>query len=353
MAKITDYPPGPGLTGAELFLCAPFQAALVNYTYTTADFRTYMGLGTVAGLNYPGGTTLFLRADGTWVVPPGGGGATWGAISGTLSAQTDLQSALNAKLTGTFPGGTTTFLRADGSFAAPEASAAWGSISGTLSAQTDLQTALNLKANLASPTFAGTVAGITATMVGLGSVTNNAQLRSPGAVTSGRTVVFSGTTGEVVAQSTRLEADLVAGPASAVTARIATFNGTGGKTLQDGGQTIAEVIAAAKATTLTSFSAAYPVVLADANTILFHPSSDATPRTVTLPANGTIPIPVGSLITIDNQIGAGALTVAITTDTLEWVGTGATGSRTIAAGGQATVLKVTTTRWRLSGVGVT
>jgi hypothetical protein len=37
------------------------------------------------------------------------------------------------------------------------AAAAWGSITGTLSSQTDLQTALNLKANLASPTFTGTV----------------------------------------------------------------------------------------------------------------------------------------------------------------------------------------------------
>lgn len=38
------------------------------------------------------------------------------------------------------------------------------------------QTALDLKANLASPTFTGTVAGITASMVGLGNVSNNAQL---------------------------------------------------------------------------------------------------------------------------------------------------------------------------------
>lgn len=36
-------------------------------------------------------------------------------------------------------------------------SAAWGAITGTLSAQTDLQNALNLKAPLASPTFTGTV----------------------------------------------------------------------------------------------------------------------------------------------------------------------------------------------------
>jgi hypothetical protein len=44
-----------------------------------------------------GGTGNFLRADGTWAAPPGGGGATWGSITGTLSAQTDLQSALDAR----------------------------------------------------------------------------------------------------------------------------------------------------------------------------------------------------------------------------------------------------------------
>lgn len=38
------------------------------------------------------------------------------------------------------------------------------------------QTALDLKANLASPTFTGTVAGITSTMVGLGNVINSLQL---------------------------------------------------------------------------------------------------------------------------------------------------------------------------------
>lgn len=41
------------------------------------------------------------------------------------------------------------------------------------------QTALNLKANLASPTFTGTVAGITKTMVGLGSVDNTADTAKP------------------------------------------------------------------------------------------------------------------------------------------------------------------------------
>ena len=41
------------------------------------------------------------------------------------------------------------------------------------------QTALNLKANLASPTFTGTVSGITAAMVGLGNVTNTSDANKP------------------------------------------------------------------------------------------------------------------------------------------------------------------------------
>lgn len=44
-----------------------------------------------------GGTANFLRADGTWAAPPAGGSASWGSITGTLSTQTDLQSALDAR----------------------------------------------------------------------------------------------------------------------------------------------------------------------------------------------------------------------------------------------------------------
>lgn len=41
------------------------------------------------------------------------------------------------------------------------------------------QTALNLKANVASPTFTGTVSGITKTMVGLGNVDNTSDVNKP------------------------------------------------------------------------------------------------------------------------------------------------------------------------------
>jgi hypothetical protein len=53
----------------------------------------------------------------------------------------------------------------------PVTSTAWGAITGTLSSQTDLQTALDLKSNLASPTFTGVPAAPTAT-----AATNTTQL---------------------------------------------------------------------------------------------------------------------------------------------------------------------------------
>jgi hypothetical protein len=57
--------------------------------------------------------------------------------------------------------------------------ATWGSITGSLWMQTDLQNALNSKANLAGPTFTGTVAGITKSMVGLANVDNTSDANKP------------------------------------------------------------------------------------------------------------------------------------------------------------------------------
>jgi hypothetical protein len=104
-----------------------------------------------------------------------GSGASWGSITGSLSSQLDLQSALNSMqsalnlkqnaLTLPLPienggNGTTTPALIAGSnisltgswpnytiAAAGGSSPAWGSITGTLSSQTDLQTALNAKQN--------------------------------------------------------------------------------------------------------------------------------------------------------------------------------------------------------------
>lgn len=93
----------------------------------------------------------------------------------------------------------------------------------------------------------------------------------------------------------------------------------------------------------------YTLVITDTGYHYYHVS--ATPHTLTIPANASVAFPVGTIIHIINENGAGNLTVAITSDTLRWGAS--TGSRTIAANGSASVIKVTSTVWRMTGDGIT
>jgi hypothetical protein len=102
-----------------------------------------------------------------------------------------------------------------------------------------------------------------------------------------------------------------------------------------------------------SKSAAYTTIMTDAGKHIYHPSSDTTARTWTIDSNANVAYPIGTTLTFVNDTSAGTITLAITSDTLVWFPTGGTGSRTIAASGVATALKVTSTRWVLTGVGIT
>jgi len=105
--------------------------------------------------------------------------------------------------------------------------------------------------------------------------------------------------------------------------------------------------------TQNSQSAAYGFILTDAGKQIYHPSADTTPRTWTIPANGSVAFAIGTKIELVNDCSAGAITLAITTDTLVCFTAGSTGSRTISACGMATLTKVTSTRWIITGVGIT
>ena len=102
-----------------------------------------------------------------------------------------------------------------------------------------------------------------------------------------------------------------------------------------------------------SQSAAYTAVLADSGKQIFHPSADTTARTFTIPANSSVAYPIGTALSFINQNGAGVVTIAITTDTMRLAGAGTTGSRTLAANGVATAIKLTATEWIISGSGLT
>lgn len=100
-----------------------------------------------------------------------------------------------------------------------------------------------------------------------------------------------------------------------------------------------------------SQSTAYTTVLADAQKHILHPTADNNARTFTIDSNANVAYPVGTAITFVNQINT--VTIAITSDTMVLAGAGTTGSRTLAANGIATALKIASTTWIISGSGLT
>jgi len=137
----------------------------------------------------------------------GGGGATWGSITGTLSTQTDLQSALDAKQD-------TLILTTTGSSGAA-----------TLVGST-----LNI------PEYGGGVTAFTSTAGTFVNVTTNAA--ATGSVSVG-TVDLSATgtadaTTFLRGDNTWSTSGDVTGPASSVDLSIPVFDGTSGKIIKDG-----------------------------------------------------------------------------------------------------------------------
>lgn len=194
----------------------------------------------------------------------------------------------------------------------------------------------------------------------------------------------SGTHGSVGSSWTITQTNIdgaVIGPASATDGGFAKFDGTTGKLLKNSAAAIAVADGGTGASTASgartnlgliigsdilafdsalhsnlpqnSKSADYTLVIGDANSHIFHPNADTSARTFTIPANSSVAFPIGTTLTFVNGHGAGVITIAITTDTMRLAGTGATGSRTLAANGMATAIKVTSTEWKISGTGLT
>ncbi len=98
--------------------------------------------------------------------------STFGTITGTFAAdQSTVTGTITGVVAGTLtgsvgvpgPAGPTGPQGPEGPPGPPGVGGTWGSITGTLSSQTDLQTALNLKANLESPSLTGNPTAPTAT----------------------------------------------------------------------------------------------------------------------------------------------------------------------------------------------
>jgi hypothetical protein len=158
------------------------------------------------------------------------------------------------------------------------------------------------------------------------------------------------------------------GTASNVTGTVAVANGGTGATTAAAARTALGAAASGANTDITSLAnatsinsetigyrglpqltktASYTLASADAGKFV-----SITTGGVVLPANSSDPVPIGTAISIYNN-SSSSQTISITTDTLRQAGTANTGSRTLAQYGIATVLKVASTTWIISGAGVT
>lgn len=150
---------------------APLNASTkIDSTYLPSYVDDVLEFANLASFPNPGSigiiyvaldTNLIYRWTGsTYVEISPSQALVWGAITGTLSSQTDLQNALDGKAntshtqalsTLTQSGATTGQVPVWNGTAwapgVPAGTATWGGISGTLSSQTDLQSALNGKFN--------------------------------------------------------------------------------------------------------------------------------------------------------------------------------------------------------------
>jgi len=94
-------------------------------------------------------------------------------------------------------------------------------------------------------------------------------------------------------------------------------------------------------------TAGYTLALGDAGKHIYVTAT----ATITIPANSATAFPIGTTIALISGSGA-TTTIAITSDTLYLGGFGTTGTRTLAAYGMASLIKVAATTWFISGSGL-
>lgn len=93
----------------------------------------------------------------------------------------------------------------------------------------------------------------------------------------------------------------------------------------------------------------YTLIASDAGKSILM---NGTSVTLTIPANSSVPFPVGTVIIFIN-VNTTNLSIAITSDTLTLANSTTTGTRTLARNGVATCIKIAGTSWLISGAGLT
>jgi hypothetical protein len=130
-------------------------------------------------------------------------------------------------------------------------------------------------------------------------------------------------------------------------------NGSGGVVIN----TLAEATTASTARSAgylgipaSAVSTTNTLTIADAGEHIYVTTNS---QTITIPAAASVAYPIGTTLTFIAGPSATTVSIAITTDTMYLAGTGTTGTRTLAAHGMATAVKVASTTWYINGTGLT
>lgn len=387
---ITPIPSG-GTTGQVLS-----KNSNTNYDTGWTNSVTSVGLALPADLtvtNSP--VTTIGTLTGAWAVTPTGTGAMVRTASPTITSPTLITPALGTptsgvatNLTGTASGLTAGNVTTNANLTGPITSTGNAT---AVASQTGTGTKFVMDTSpvLITPALGTPVSGVATNLTGTasgltaGNVTTNANLT--GVITSvGNATSIASQTGtgtKFVVDNGPTLTGVPSAPTAAVdtnTTQIATTamvlaQASASTPIIDGTGTIGTSTRFARADHIhptdttrqaadaqlfsnipqNSQSVAYTLVLTDGEKHIFHPSADTTARIWTIPANASVAYPTGTAITFINQNSAGVITISITTDTMRLAGAGTTGSRTLAANGIATAIKVTSTEWIISGTGLT
>lgn len=284
-----------------------------------------------------------------------------GYLDGVTS---NLQTQLDAKLAITAAASTYAPL-ADPTFTGTVTLPSTTSIGGVSAAEivyldgvtSNVQTQLDGKAGLASPAFTGTPTAPTAS-----TGTNTTQVATTAFVqqaafnntlpsqagNAGKYVTTDGTNASwgtiTIPAQVYPSAGVAISTGTAWAASVAP--GTSGNVLTSNGTTWTSTALPSSAVNYPQNiqSANYTLVLGDAGKQIFHPASDATVRTYTIPANASVAFPIGTVVLFTVENGGIYVNVKITSDTLVY-GDGTTGNLRVPANNTLMAIKVTATKW--------
>ena len=265
-----------------------------------------------------------------------------------------------------------------GSLFGDDSTAIINSIDNTVSGTTVTGGAVRLAGSTISTTDSSGISVITATTFN-SDVTIENELTVTGQVTIGGDLIINGTTTTInsvtlTVDDKNIELGSIASPTDVtadgggITLKGSTdktfnyVNSTGLWTANIGvAATSFTGLAAAATTASTAASVGYmgipqsatattaTLAIGDAGKHIYVTTNT---QTITIPANSVVPYPIGTAITFVAGPSATTMTIA-NNDTMYLVGTGTSGSRTLAAYGTATAIKVASTTWFINGSGLT